>query len=212
MSTKITPTVGRVVLIFFAAAASGAMEGYALPITSDTPVPGLITRVHSDSCINVAAFDANGANLPLMSVRLLQEGDERPTSGCWAEWMPYQVGQAKKAEDREHDAKQMAVAADRASDDRRMRAGVLDMALRTPGLCGHHDVLKAAETYQEHIASKAAPSARELALEELLRSACAIADRKGADTAWDRFAASIHAVGLNGITARTYRILPSDEQ
>lgn len=51
---------------------------------------------------------------------------------------------------------------------------------------------------------------REAMLEELLRSACAIAERQGAGTAWARFAASIHAVGLNGITARTYRVLPSD--
>lgn len=48
-------------------------------------------------------------------------------------------------------------------------------------------------------------------LEELLRSACAIAERQGAGTAWDRFAASVHAVGLNAVTARTYRVLPSDE-
>ena len=52
---------------------------------------------------------------------------------------------------------------------------------------------------------------RESVLEELLRSACAIAERQGAGTAWDRFAASVRAVGLNGITARTYRVLPSDE-
>lgn len=66
-------------------------------------------------------------------------------------WMPYQKQQAKKAEDREHDAKQMAVAADRAADDRRMRAGVLDMALRTPGLENHNQVLAAASAYQAHI-------------------------------------------------------------
>ena len=55
-------------------------------------------------------------------------------------------------------------------------------------------------------------TAREIELEELLRSACAIADRKGAGTAWERFAASVHALGLNGITARTYRVLPSDQE
>ncbi len=51
---------------------------------------------------------------------------------------------------------------------------------------------------------------REVSLEELLRSACAIAERQGSSTAWDRFVASVHAVGLNGVTARTYRVLPSD--
>lgn len=54
------------------------------------------------------------------------------------------------------------------------------------------------------------PSKREQELEELVRSACAIAERKGASTAWERFIASAHGLGLNGVTARTYRILPSD--
>lgn len=47
-------------------------------------------------------------------------------------------------------------------------------------------------------------------LRELLRSAYVIADRKGAETAWDRFKASIANTGLNGTTARTYRILPDE--
>lgn len=49
-------------------------------------------------------------------------------------------------------------------------------------------------------------------LEDLLRSACCIAERKGERTAWERFEASIRNLGLNPITARTYRILPSDEE
>ena len=56
------------------------------------------------------------------------------------------------------------------------------------------------------------PDQREEELENLLRSACAIADRKGTDTAWERFGNSIRKVGLNGITARTYRVLPSDTE
>lgn len=46
----------------------------------------------------------------------------------------------------------------------------------------------------------------------LLRSAHAIAVRKGAGTAWERFAASIQALGIGPVTARTYRILPSDTE
>ena len=48
-------------------------------------------------------------------------------------------------------------------------------------------------------------------LRELVRSACAIADRKGEGTAWNRFKASAAKLGLNGITARTYRKLPDDD-
>ena len=56
-----------------------------------------------------------------------------------------------------------------------------------------------------------AKSAREIELEELLCCACCIAERKGANTNWERFRNSIYQVGLNGITARTYRVLPDDE-
>lgn len=56
----------------------------------------------------------------------------------------------------------------------------------------------------------AAPPEMAKEMAELLRSACAIAERQGAGTAWERFAASIRALGLNSITARTYRVLPSD--
>lgn len=51
------------------------------------------------------------------------------------------------------------------------------------------------------------PDNREQEMEDLLRSACAIADRHGVQTAWERFGNSIRKLGLNGITARTYRDL-----
>lgn len=44
------------------------------------------------------------------------------------------------------------------------------------------------------------------ALRELLRSAHAIAARKGADTAWERFAASCAQLGAGPITARVYKV------
>jgi hypothetical protein len=47
---------------------------------------------------------------------------------------------------------------------------------------------------------------------QLLRSAAAIADRRGQDVAWERFAASIRKLGIGWITARTYRVLPSDNE
>jgi hypothetical protein len=55
-----------------------------------------------------------------------------------------------------------------------------------------------------------AKSPREIELEELLRSACLIAEREGKNTHWARFRNSIYQMGLNGITARTYRIHPDD--
>ena len=63
----------------------------------------------------------------------------------------------------------------------------------------------------ERICEEMAKTPRERDLEDLLRSACAIADRRGAGTAWDRFLASCLRFGINGITARTYRVLPDDK-
>lgn len=55
-----------------------------------------------------------------------------------------------------------------------------------------------------------AKTKRELELEDLLRSACSIAERHGEDTHWGRFVASVNKAGLNGVTARSYRVIPSD--
>jgi hypothetical protein len=49
-------------------------------------------------------------------------------------------------------------------------------------------------------------------LEDLLRSARCIADRKGANTAWERFDASIAAMGIGAITARVYKVMPGDKE
>ena len=57
-----------------------------------------------------------------------------------------------------------------------------------------------------------AKTKRELDLEELLRSAHCIAERKGEGTAWWRFEDSIKKAGIGSVTARTYRVLPSDEE
>jgi hypothetical protein len=97
-------------------------------------------------------------------------------------------------------------------DDSTDRYDALNLALRTPGIEHYSEVIEAARGYQEYIVGDSPTSERELAMAELLRSACAIAERKGAETAWVRFANSIRDLGLNGVTARTYRILPSDEQ
>ena len=55
-----------------------------------------------------------------------------------------------------------------------------------------------------------AKTKRELELEDLLRSAHAIAVRKGESTAWDRFAASCAALGVVAVTARHYKVLRDD--
>lgn len=52
-----------------------------------------------------------------------------------------------------------------------------------------------------------AKTARELELEDVLRSAHAIAARNGEDTAWERFAARIQEMGIGSITPRVFKVL-----
>lgn len=55
-----------------------------------------------------------------------------------------------------------------------------------------------------------AKTKRELELEELLTSARSIAQRKGEGTAWERFSNRLAQAGISDVTAKTFRILPSD--
>ncbi len=58
-----------------------------------------VVYVHSSTRVNLIVTDHAGNIRPRIYVRLLQEGDERPTVGDepFAEWMPYQVKAADKA-------------------------------------------------------------------------------------------------------------------
>lgn len=80
----ISPTIGRVVWV--------RNRGH-----SSQPEAALVTYVHSDRLINVGGFDANGEPFRATSLALVQEGDEVP-SWPYAEWMPFQKGQAAKTE------------------------------------------------------------------------------------------------------------------
>jgi hypothetical protein len=87
MATKISPTVGRVVWV----------RNRPGAISSLQPEVGFITYVHSDSCINVGGFDANGEPFRQTSLFLVQDGSGSQ-GGPYAEWMPYQKGHAAKTE------------------------------------------------------------------------------------------------------------------
>ena len=81
----IKPTIGRVV-------------HYRPTGISGVICAARITAVHSDTCINLRAFHADGTDSAPVSVDLVQD-DNYPSDGRpFAEWMPYQIGQAAKAE------------------------------------------------------------------------------------------------------------------
>jgi hypothetical protein len=144
----IKPTIGRVVWFQPARQADQPLR--------EQPYPALICHVHSDKLINVGFFNENGTAGSACSVQLVQEGDTASQNGYYAEWMPYQVGQAKKHEAKDEDV-ELVGRAER--DDRYLRAQIIEMALRTPGVSGHSDVLTAAAAYQAHIDGERSASA-----------------------------------------------------
>lgn len=89
----IAPSIGRV--IWFHPSKSDTSLDY----DRKQPLAALVAYVHSDRCINIGGFTANGVPFSRTSVRLLQDGEEAPENGYYAEWMPFQKGQAAK-----HDA------------------------------------------------------------------------------------------------------------
>jgi hypothetical protein len=49
-------------------------------------------------------------------------------------------------------------------------------------------------------------------LKDVLISARCIADRKGTDTAWERFSERIGGMGIGSVTPRVFKVLPSDHE
>ena len=84
----------------------------------------LITAVHSDTCINLRVFHADGTDSAPASVDLVQDNNYPSDGRAFAEWMPYQIGQAAKTEQ---------VIADAAAATESAPAGVtLDVADTAP--------------------------------------------------------------------------------
>ena len=83
----IEPTIGRVVWYQTNEADSG--------LHSDQPLAALVTYVTDARTINLVVFDHEGRPNSRIGVMLVHEGDFPPV-GPFAEWMPYQKGQAKK--------------------------------------------------------------------------------------------------------------------
>lgn len=84
----IKPSIGRVVWF-----QPGKLAEHTL---RDQPYAALVTYVWSDTLVNLAAFDQNGMPFPATSVYLVQDDATPPATGHYAEWMPFQKGQAEK--------------------------------------------------------------------------------------------------------------------
>ncbi len=84
----IKPTVGRVMWYWPFKMEDGGQ-----------PYAAIVTRVWGDNMVNLAVFDDGGVLQPKHSVPIVQDGSPY-TAGAspYCEWMPYQLGQAAKAE------------------------------------------------------------------------------------------------------------------
>lgn len=87
----IPPTPGRVVWYY----PYSTSDGSIVPADNGQPLAAIVARVWSDTCVNLAIFDASGNHHSRTSVLLVQPGNPRPDHG-FCEWMPYQIGQAKR--------------------------------------------------------------------------------------------------------------------
>jgi hypothetical protein len=92
----IKPTIGRVVLYY---PGNEVATSLGMTVLSEQPMDAHVVHVWDDRLVNLAVFDHAGKPWALGSVKLLQDGDDKPNAGeSYAEWMPYQKGQAAKYE------------------------------------------------------------------------------------------------------------------
>lgn len=91
----IKPAVGRVV--WFHPSKNSAESGFSRH-TEGEPYAAIVAHVHSDTMVNLSVFDANGVTHSRTSVTLVQGDADAPAYGFYAEWMPFQKGQAAKTE------------------------------------------------------------------------------------------------------------------
>jgi hypothetical protein len=85
----IKPTIGR--KVWFT-----PYSGMDARSDNSHPLDATVTYVWHDRLVNLAVRSQSGDTIPgQTSVRLLQDDDEAPEGGYYAEWMPYQKSVVK---------------------------------------------------------------------------------------------------------------------
>jgi hypothetical protein len=114
---RIEPTIGRIVHY----EPHPGDPGYNV---SPETRAAIIAGINEDGTVNLAVFDRYGRYSAITSVRLVQDNEITPATGC-AHWMPYQIGQAAKTEALQEEiqvakstrAKRVAAQAESEADD-----------------------------------------------------------------------------------------------
>lgn len=93
--TIIKPSIGRSLWYW---SMEGERDALGMTLLSSLqPFDAKVIFVHSDAYVNLMVTDHVGVQHYRGSVLLLQEGDMPPNYRPFAEWVPHQTGQAKKA-------------------------------------------------------------------------------------------------------------------
>jgi hypothetical protein len=97
----IEPTNGRIV--WYTPYEGELHQPYGMAVQRDKdgkiiPLAAQVCAVWSERMVNLLVTDANGKTFAVTSRKLLQDGDLGAEFGGYAEWMPYQKGQAAKAD------------------------------------------------------------------------------------------------------------------
>jgi len=79
----IEPTEGR--SLHYRPSGKDAAE---MPVNPGRPLACILVGVQSSTRINLCVFDSNGNPHPKQNVFLVQEGEDAPAEGGYAEWMP----------------------------------------------------------------------------------------------------------------------------
>ena len=106
MSEIIKPTVGRKVWFRLnginelekphSDAETTPARSFPSVVDPTRPLDATVVYAWNDRVVNLHVLDHYGNPFIANSVPLMQEGDTPPQFGFYAEWMPYQLGQAKK--------------------------------------------------------------------------------------------------------------------
>lgn len=94
----IQPTIGRV--LWYWPTNQDVTEGMFAYPGSEQPFAATVAFVHGDRMVNLSVTDHCGKVHEKRSVTLLQDGDTvRGAKAGYAEWMPFQKGQAAKTDE-----------------------------------------------------------------------------------------------------------------
>ena len=106
MNKNIPPTVGRKVWFRLnginelekplSGTETTPVRSFPSAVDPTKPFDATVVYVWNNRVVNLHVLDHYGNPFIATSVSLMQEGDTPPQFGFYAEWVPYQLGQAKK--------------------------------------------------------------------------------------------------------------------